>query len=126
MTSSYVDPRIFRKISVITRKKISQSLIGKKHSTETKIQMSKSKSGSNNFYFGKSLNSVTLLAAQQVRGKKIYVYYEKDKSLVNNLPFVSIRETVKNLPISPVTLGKKLDSDVAHKGYYYYSSPQKR
>jgi len=95
---------------------------------KTKIQMSKSKSGSNNFYFGKSLNPITLLAAQKVRGKKIYVYTsvsrppqprgrdsEKDKSsaprgalggprrgLINDLPFVSIRETVKHLPISPL------------------------
>jgi hypothetical protein len=47
-----------------------------------------------------------LLAAQKVRGKWIYVYYEKDKTLINNSPFISIRKTSNYLPISPGTLAK--------------------
>lgn len=39
--------------------------------------MSKSKSGSSNVYYNKRLHFSTLLAAQKVRGKAIYVYYEK-------------------------------------------------
>lgn len=64
--------------------------------------MSKSKSGSNNVYFNKRLHPSILLAAQKVRGKSIYVYYEKDKTLVNNSPFISIRETSKHLHIVQV------------------------
>jgi len=85
--------------------------------------MSASKSGSINFYCGKKLHSSTLLAAQKTRGKLIYVYNEKDLSLVNNNPFISIRETAKNLHINPGTLVKKLDSEIPFKGYYYYYKP---
>jgi group I intron endonuclease len=94
-------------------------------SLETKKKMSASKSGSNNFYFGKKLHSYssTLLAAQKARGKLIYVYNEIDLSLVNNNPFISIRETAKNLLINPGTLVKKLDSGIPFRGYYYYSKP---
>jgi group I intron endonuclease len=92
-------------------------------SLETKKKMSASKSGSNNFYFGKKLHSSTLLAAQKARGKLIYVYNEIDLSLVNNNPFISIRETAKNLLINPGTLVKKLDSGIPFIGYYYYSKP---
>jgi hypothetical protein len=53
-------------------------------SLETKNKMSRSKSGSLNFYFGKRLHSSRLLAAQKARGKLIYVYNENDLSLVNN------------------------------------------
>ena len=49
----------------------------------------------------------------------------KDKSLINNLPFISIRETVKYLPICFDTLLRKLDTgtSIPYKGYYYYSLP---
>lgn len=83
--------------------------------------MSKSKSGSGNVYFNKRLHPSTLLAAQKVRGKVIYVYYEKDKTLLNNSPFISIRETSKYLPVSPGTLAKILNSGKLFKSYYYYS-----
>lgn len=90
-------------------------------SLEPRNKMSISKSGSKNFYFGKRLDPSTLLVTQKIRGKLIYVYNEKDLSLVNNIPFISIREGVKNLPISPGTLIKKLDSSLPFKGYYYFS-----
>lgn len=85
--------------------------------------MSESKLGKKNYYFGKKLHSSTLFAAQKIRGKLIYVYSEKDKSLMNNSPFISIRETVKHLPICFNTLIKKLDTGIPYKGYYYYSLP---
>ena len=72
--------------------------------------MSKSRSGLGNVYFGKGLHPSTLLAAQKVRGKSIYIYTEINKTLVNNSPFISIRETSKHLPISTSTLGKMLDT----------------
>ena len=64
-----------------------------------------------------------MLAAQKVRGKPIYVYYEKDKTLVNNSPFINIRDTYKHLPVSTGTLVKILDTGKLFKGYYYYSFP---
>jgi len=88
--------------------------------------MSESKVGKKNYYFGKKLHSSTLFAAQKIRGKLIYVYSEEDKSLVNNLPFISIRNTVKHLPISSVTLMRKLYTSIPFKGYYYYSVPLKK
>ena len=51
------------------------------------------------------------------------MYNEKDLSLVNNVPFISIRETAKNLLINPGTLVKKLDTGKPFKGFYYYSTP---
>lgn len=123
LTFSYRDPRKLQVVSPITKIKISTALKGKLMSLETKKKMSASKSGSKNFYFGKKLHSFTLLAAQKSRGKTIYVYNENDLSLVNNNPFISIRETAKNLLISPSTLVKKWDSGIAFRGYYYYSKP---
>jgi hypothetical protein len=72
-----------------------------------------------NYYFGKRLNVNTLTAAQKVRGKLIYVYSQKDMSLLNKSPFISIRETTKYLPISPVILKIKLDTGKRFKGYLY-------
>ena len=88
-------------MSVLTKKKISVSLKGRTHNFKTRQKMSKSRSGTGNVYFGKRLHLSTLLVAQKVRGKLIYVYSEKDKTLINNLPFISMRETCKHLPISP-------------------------
>jgi len=121
LTHSYRDPRKLQVMSPITKRKISVSLIGKTMSLETRKKMSISKRGFKNFYFGKKLHPSTLLAAQKIRGKLIYVYNEKDLSLVNNIPFVSIREIAKNLPINPGTLVKKLYFGLPFKGYYYFS-----
>jgi group I intron endonuclease len=123
MTESYVDSRKVNLVSSLTKYKISKSLTGKKHSLSSKLKMSLSRSGINNPYFGKKLPSKTIEAARQVRGKTIYVYLAKDLSLINNLPFPSIREVVKYLPISSVTLKVKLNTGIAFKGYYYYSNP---
>lgn len=83
--------------------------------------MSEFRSGLGYVYFGKRLHPLTLLWAQKVRGKSIYVYSEKDKILINNSPFISIRGISKHLPISPSTLAKILDTVRLFKGYYYYS-----
>lgn len=110
-------------MSVLTKKKISDSLKGRILDIKTREKMSKSRSGSGKVYFNKRLHPSTLLAAQKVRGKPIYVYSEKDKMLVNNSPFISIRETSKHLPVSPGTLAKILNTEKLFKGYYYYSFP---
>jgi group I intron endonuclease len=125
MTKSYSDPRKINIISTLTRYKVSKALTGRKHSLDSKIKMSKSRTGIKNYYYGKRLSLDTLDAARLIRGKKIYVYDAKNLSLVNNSPFHSIRETVKCLPISSVTLNSKLDKGIAFKGYYYFSSPLK-
>jgi hypothetical protein len=65
------------------------------------------------------LHPSTLLPAQKVKGKLIYVYSLKNKFLVNSSSLVSIREAVKYLPISAITLVKKLDTSKSFKGYYY-------
>ena len=72
----------------------------------------------------KKLHPYTLLAAQKIRGKLIYVYSEKDLSLVNNIPFISIREAANYLPINPGMLVKKLDNGLPFKYYYYFSKKQ--
>lgn len=121
MTKSYSDIRKIKKMSILTKWKISNSLKGKVHSLEAKKGMSLSRSGKNNYYYGKRLDSRTLSAAQKVKGKLIYVYSEKNKYLINNAPFISMRETAKYLPINPGTLKRKLDTGIPFKGYYYYS-----
>jgi len=123
MTKSYSDIRKIKKMSILTRWKISNSLKGKVHSLEAKKRMSLSRSDKNNYYYGKRLDSKTLSAAQKVKGKLIYVYSEKDKYLINNAPFISMRESAKYLPINPGTLKRKLDTGILFKGYYYYSIP---
>jgi group I intron endonuclease len=126
MTKSYSDPRRGNQVSVMTKYKISKALIGRKHSLSSKIKMTKSRTGIKNSYYGKRLPPFTLEAARLIKGKKIYVYYADNLSLVNNSPFLSIRETVNCLPISAVTLKSKLDKGIPFKGYYYFSSPNKK
>jgi hypothetical protein len=46
-------------------------------------------------------------------------------SLINGLPFRSIRMTAKNMPISAGTLPNKVNSGKPFKGYYYYTYPIK-
>jgi group I intron endonuclease len=110
-------------MSPLTKRRISESLKGKIVNDITRLKMSESRSGSKNYYFGKKLHLSTVLASQMARGKRVYVYYERDRSLVNNAPFISMRETAKYLPINPGTLSKKLDSGKPFKGYLYYSAP---
>jgi group I intron endonuclease len=121
MTRSYVDASKLNIITPMTKKKISDSLKGRKHSIETKIKMIKSRSGLGNHYYGKRLHESTLLAAKKVRGKPIYVYSLKDGTLINNSPFMSIRDTAKYLLINAGTITKKLDTGIPFKGYLYYS-----
>jgi hypothetical protein len=83
--------------------------------------MSKSRSGANNFYFGKKLHPNTISAARLVKGQSVYIYSEKDKQFIAS--YISMRETAKNLSINPGTLKKKLNSNIPFKGYYYYSYP---
>ena len=90
-------------------------------SLETRTKMSKSKSGRDNYYFGKKLHPNTILAAHKARGKEVYVYSEENKDFIGC--FVSIKETAKRFPVNPGTLIKKLDTNHPFKGFYYYSYP---
>lgn len=121
MKLSYQDSRKLSGVSIFTKIKISESLKGKLHTIETRKKMSESKSGAKNFYYGKILHIKTRLAAHYARSIKVYVYCSKDKTLINNSPFLSIRKAVKVLFINPGTLRKKWDTGLAFKGYLYYT-----
>jgi hypothetical protein len=56
-------------MSILTKKKISDSLKSRILDIETRQKMSKSRFGLSNVYYGKRLHPSTLLAAQKVRGK---------------------------------------------------------
>jgi hypothetical protein len=86
--------------------------------------MSLLRTGKLNHYYGKSLPKATLDAAVTVTGQPVYVYDAAAFTLVNNTPFRSIRDAAKQMPISPNTLTNKLDTNIAFKGYYYYTKPQ--
>jgi hypothetical protein len=84
--------------------------------------MSSSRRGSKHPYYGKSLPGHILDAAASLSGTPIYVSDEERFSLVNGVPFRSIRETAKYLPKSPVTLPKKLNTNEEgpfNRNYYY-------
>lgn len=111
-------------LSPIIRLKISKALSGKTHSSATRLKMSLSRTGENNYWFGKSLPAVILDAAAAVNGKKVYAYDAETFSQVNYIPFRSLRSTVKSLPISFNKLSLIIDTGKAHKGYYYFSTSQ--
>lgn len=126
LTQNYTDPRTLFKSSPIKNLKISTTLKGRdrKVTDQTRAKMSASKTGSKNPHFGKSLSKHVLDAAAILSGTPIYVYDKKTFTLINGKPFRSIREVAKNLPISTVTVPKKLDTHKPFKGYYYFSKLQ--
>ena len=110
-------------ISLLTRFKISESLKGRKDSEITRARKSESRKGILNPFYGKGPGIKALDIAAEKAGTKIYVYDSTNFNLVNNKSFRSIRKASKNLPISPSTLTKILDTGKSFKGYYYYSKP---
>lgn len=124
LMTSGADPRMTRIISVLTRYKISQSLLGRKHTDTTRALMSLNRSGIKNPRYGKSLPNFVLDAAAETKGIKIFAYDELSFSLVNGLPFRSLRATVKFLPVSSYKLPLVLDTGKAYKGFYYFSKAQ--
>ncbi len=124
LTETYTNAQNKFVVSNITKAKISLALRGRTWTKESKEKRRLSISGNKNFYFGKSLPKSTLDLAALVLGKPIYVYDETNFKLLNDKPFRSIRDTVKNLPVSQATLPKKLDTGKPFKGYFYYSTPQ--
>jgi len=124
LTSSYRDPRETFSFSPIRKLKIGAASLGRTASVETRAKLSSSRTGSKHPYYGKSLPMHILDTAASLSGTPIYVYDEERFSLVNGVPFRSIRDTAKYLPISPVTLPKKLNTNKPFKGYYYYSLAQ--
>lgn len=111
-----------RTLSLLTRSKISASLMGRKDSEITRIKKSKSRTGTINPFFGKGPGIVALNKAAEMAGTKVYVYSATDFSFVNS--FRSLRSTCSNIPISHGTLPSKLNTGKPFKGYYYYSNPQ--
>jgi group I intron endonuclease len=124
LTSSYCFQVIKTGVSNITRARISASLTGRSHTSETKALMSLMRTGPKNPFFGKSLSQKTLDAAVMVTGTPIYVYDVGTFTLINGTPFRSIRETEKHMPIGASTLPRKLDTNKPFKGYFYLTFPQ--
>lgn len=110
--------------SLLTKFKISASLMGRKDSDLTRSKKSLSRKGHLNPFFGIGPGIKALNKAIELSGTKIYAYSSKDFILVNGKPFNSIRSCAKALPISPSTLLLKLDTGNSFKGYYYYSKEQ--
>ena len=113
-------------LSLLTRAKISVSLQGRTDSDITRARKSPSRQGVNNSLFGKRPGIKALDLAAEKLGTKIYVYDKTNFTLVNRVPFQSIRMAAKSLPISPSTLVLKLDTGKPFKRYYYYRNPQSR
>jgi group I intron endonuclease len=124
MQTSSNSPARDLKMSPITRLKIRNSLLGKKHTKLTRTKMSINRSGNKSHWHGKRLPDSILDAAAEVNGIKVYVYDSKTFSLVNNKPFRSVRSTVKSLPISATKLTSILDTGLEFKGYFYFTAPQ--
>jgi group I intron endonuclease len=78
-----------KSISAETKSKISESLKGNTHSTETKEKMSLSKVGKKNPNFGKSHSTEAKMKMSTAQGIPVFVY-SKDGLLVNN--FISARQ----------------------------------
>jgi len=108
LTQSHTDPRTIFKSSPIKNLKISTTLKGRKATDQTRAKMSASRTGTKNPHFGKSLSKHVLDAAAILSGTPIYVYDQKTFKLINGKPFRSIREVAKILPISTVTVPKKI------------------
>lgn len=111
-------------LSLLTRSKISASLIGRKESDFTRTKKSKARKGILNPFYNKGPGKKALDLAAEKLGTKIYVYDSIKFLLVNNKPFRSIRMTANSLPISAGTLPSKLNTGKPFKGYYYYTEPQ--
>lgn len=117
---SYTQPKEKNTLNIITKLKISNSLIGKFPNENTKLKMSKSKKGDKNPFYLIGLPKKTLDAAAEKLGIPVYVY-DINLNLLKNKPFRSIREASLYTKISKTTLSKKLDTGKLFKGYYYYS-----
>lgn len=121
LMKSGADPRMIHIKSLLTRYKISQALLGRKHTESTRALMSANRFGIKNPWYGKPLPNAALDAAAEKKGTKIFAYDELTFSLVNGLPFRSLRATIKMLPVSPYKLPLVLDTGKAYKGFYYFS-----
>lgn len=124
LTNSSNDPRGSSSLSLLTRSKISATLIGRKESDKTRMKKSLARLGDKNPFFAKGPGKKAIDIAAEFSGLKVYVYDELSFSLVNGVPFRSIRQTANAMPISASTLPNKIDTGIPFKGYYYYSNPQ--
>ena len=106
-------------MSLLTRSKISASLIGRKDSEITRVKKRKSRLGTLNPFFGKGPGSTALDKAAEMSGTKVYVYSADSFTLGNNKPFRSLRSAASVLPISPATLPSKINTGKPFKGFYY-------
>lgn len=77
-----------------------------------------------NPFYGKGPGKVALDVAAEKNGIRIFVYDSENFSLVNGLPFRSIRIAAKNISISAKTISSYINTNKPFKGYYYYSKAQ--
>lgn len=61
-------------------------------------------------------------AAAEVNGQKVYAYDAVTFTLINGVPFRSLRSTVKMLPVTFYKLSLVIDTGLAYKGYYYFKT----
>lgn len=104
------DPRATT--SLLTRSKISASLIGRKDSEVTRTKKSESRKGILNPFYGVGPGKVARLTALEKRGIKVYAYEANTFTLVNDKPFPSVRATALVIPVSATKLTKILDSHI--------------
>jgi len=67
---------------------------------------------------------VTLDAAAEANGIKVYVYEESSLTPVAGSSFRSIRLAATSMKMGSTTLTGKLNTRKAYKGHYYYTSPR--
>jgi len=76
-----------------------------------------------NHNYGVGASKVTLDAAAEANGTKVFVYNETFLTAHQFSPFRSIRQAALHMKIGTTTLTNKLDTKKAYKGYYYYTQP---
>jgi group I intron endonuclease len=116
-------------VSNFTRAKISMSLTGGKNSDHTRKLKSEANLGIKNPNYGVGASKVTLDAAAEAKGRKVFVYrlfYDDQKQETfltahQYSPFRSIRQAALHIKIGATTLTNKLNTEKAYKGYFYYS-----
>lgn len=108
--------RVFqRDFSILTRSKISASLMGHKDSEKTRLKKSESRIVNINPFFGKGPGTTALSKAAEMSGTKVYVYSIDNLTLVHT--FRSLHSVCKEMPISHATLPSKLNTGKPFKGY---------
>jgi group I intron endonuclease len=101
-----------RTLSDETKARISSSLKGRVFSDAQRLKMSEAK------------KDRAPLAANLSRRKKVWVY-DLNYNLLNNAPFLSVKECLDYTNINRKTFYKYVDTNKDYLGYYYFTKPFK-